>query len=255
VRVLGTALVLILLCVALACGDNSTPKPTSGSLSGNWEITLNRHASTVPQVFSGFLLQSGNSIGGSVILGGGCQGVGPVTGTLDNQQLSLTIHEFGQDVTLVGSAPSSSGFLGGDFSTLPGGCTEFPNTGTWSAQMIPPFGGSFHGTLTSASNGTVSFSGNLTQGPNTGDSNAALSGNLATTGSPQFCSYLTSASITGLISGTAVTLNLFGSDGVQITQINATAAADATSITGPYIFQKISDSCFGDQGTIQITFP
>jgi hypothetical protein len=252
---LATTLVLIVLCTVTACGNKSSPKSNADSLSGNWEITLDRHASTVPLTFSGFLLQSGNSVSGSVILGGNCQGVGPVKGTLDSQKLSLTISEFGQDLTLVGSAPSSSGFLAGDFSTLPGGCTAFPNTGTWSAQMIPPLGGSFHGTLTSTSNGTVNFTGTLAQGPNTGDSNAPLSGSVATTGSQQFCSYLTSASITGLVSGTAVTLNLFGPNGVQTTQINATASADGTSITGPYVFQTISNSCFGDQGTLQITFP
>ena len=254
-RLLATAWALIILCMVTACGNSSTPKSSASSLSGNWEITLNLHASTVPLTLSGFLLQSGSSIAGSVILGGNCQGVGPVNGTLDSQKLSLTISEFGQDLTLVGSAPSSSGFLAGDFSTLPGGCTAFPNTGTWSAQMIPPLTGSFHGTLTSTSNGTVNFMGTLAQGANTGDSNATLSGDLTTAGSQQFCSYVTSASITGLISGTAVTLNLFGPDGVQTTQINATASTDGTSISGPYVFQKISNSCFGDQGTMQITFP
>jgi hypothetical protein len=252
---LATAFVLIVFCMVTACGNNSSPKSNASSLSGNWEITLNRHSNNVPLTFSGFLLQSGNSIKGSVILGGNCQGVGPVSGTLDNQKLSLTISEFGQDLTLVGSTPSITGFIAGDFSTLPGGCTAFPNTGTWSAQMIPSLGGSFHGTLTSTSNGTVNFNGTLAQGPNTGDSNATLTGSLSTTGSQQFCSYVTSASITGLISGTAVTLNLFDPDGVQITQLNVTASANAASMSGPYVFQKISDSCFGDQGTVQITFP
>jgi hypothetical protein len=252
---LATAFVLIVLCTVMACGNSSSPKSNADSLSGNWEITLDRHASTVPLTFSGFLLQSGKTISGSLILGGNCQGVGPVKGTLDSQKLSLTISEFGQDVSLVGSAPSSSGFLAGDFSTLPGGCTAFPNTGTWSGQMIPTLGGSFHGTLTSTSNGTVNLTGTLAQGANTGDSNATLSGSVKATGSQQFCSYVTSASITGLVSGTAVTLNWFGPDGVQTTQINATASADGTSITGPYVFQTISNTCFGDQGTFQITFP
>src|SRR5215472_419887 len=140
--------VLLGIAFLAACGT-SDPKPVPSSLSGNWSITLNRHAATDPQTFSGFLLQSGTTLNGSVILGDGCSGVGPVTGTLDGQNLSMTINEFGQDISLAGSVPSGNGILSGAFSTLPGGCTGFPNTGTWVAQLIPTIGGTFHGTLVS----------------------------------------------------------------------------------------------------------
>ena len=216
---------------------------------------MNRHAATDPQTFSGFLLQSGTTLSGSVILGDGCSGVGPVTGTLDGQNLSMTISESGQDVSLAGSVPTGNGILSGSFSTLPGGCTGFPNTGTWVAQLVPPLGGTFHGTLSSPSNGTVSITGDLEQGNNTGASSAALTGSVVANNPQTFCSYLTTATISGVISGTSVTLNLFGPDGVQITQIDASTTPDATSLTGSYVFQALSTSCFGDQGIFQITFP
>lgn len=255
VRFLGCAMVLLLLCFTIACGSSKNSTTASGGLTGNWQITLNRHSTTLPLTFSGFLLQSGNSVAGSVVLGDGCLGVGPVTGTLDNQKLSLTINEFGQDVSLEGPVPASSGFLSGNFSTLPGGCTAFPNTGTWSAQLVQPLAGNFHGTFASTTNGTTNVTGNLTQGPNTGASNATLTGAITANDPRPFCSYLTTATISGVISGTTVTLNLFGPDGVQITQLDATATPDAVAVTGNYGFQSISNSCFGDQGTFQLMFP
>jgi len=225
-------------------------------LTGNWQITLNRHASTQPQNYSGFLVQSGDAIAGSVILGGGCSGVGPVVGKMDGQNLSLTINQFGQELTLTGAVPSSSGFMSGDFSTLAGACNAFPNTGTWTAIEVPPVAGTFHGTFTSAGNGAaVSVTGTLAQGPNTGNSNAPLTGTMAISGSATFCDYLTTASVTGLISGTNVTLNLFGPEGSQIAQIPASIVPDGTSITGNYSFQGVSSSCTGDTGIMRLTFP
>jgi hypothetical protein len=254
-RRVAIAFILSALAILTACGSSNNSQSDAAPLSGNWAITLDRHAVTDPQTFSGFLVQSGNAISGSVILGDGCQGVGPVTGTLDSQKLSMTINEFGQEVSLVGDVPSGNGFISGSFSTLPGGCTQFPNTGTWSARLIPPVGGNFHGTLTSTKNGIVNVTGNLGQGPNTGASNATITGNIVASAPQQFCAYLTSATISGVISGTQATLNLFGPDGVQTTQIDGTLTPDSTSLTGPYVFQRISNSCFGDQGTLQITFP
>jgi hypothetical protein len=249
---------LSFLVFGTACGSNAGPQPNVAPLTGNWQISLNRHASTTPLIFSGFLIQSKNSVTGSVVLGGGCQGVGPVTGTVDNQKLSMTINEFGQEVSLTGDVPSGSGgFLSGEFSTLPGGCTAFPNTGTWSARIVPPLSGQFHGTLSSfGGNGTISVTGNLVQGQNTGASNATLTGSIEVVNSQQFCSYLTTATISGVISGTNVTLNLFGPTGAQITQVNASITPDSTTLTGEgIVFSGISNTCLGDHGTLQITFP
>jgi hypothetical protein len=80
---------------------------------------------------------------------------------------------------------------------------------------------------------------------------------MSVTGTPQFCPYLTTATITGLISGTNVTLNLFGPNGSQISQVPfvATATSNGASLTGSYLFPKISTACPGDTGTMQLTFP
>ncbi len=256
---LGTAISMSCLLALLACGGGGGGA-TSGPLTGNWEITLQRHGLPQPATYTGFLIQNGSSITGSVILGDACSGVGSVTGTVNGQNLTLDINEFGQDVSLIGSMPAGSGPIGGQFSTPAGACTApYTSTGTWSAVPVPPLNGNFTGVFSStADNGPppVNVTGTVTQGPNTGASNATLSGTItATSAASSFCSYLTTATITGTISGEVVTLNLYGPDGALISQISAaTITPDGTSLTGEYTFQQISKSCLGDQGTLQLTF-
>ena len=239
--------------INLGCGGGNSPVVNSNSLSGNWVITLNRHANSSPQIFSGFLLQSGSSVIGSVILGNPCQGVGPVSGSVNKQGLALTINEFGQDLTLTGPAPSSNTTLSGQFSTLAGGCTLYPNTGTWTGTKIPPVTGRFIGTFVSnfQNNGTTSFTGSITQGANIGSSNTTLTGSLQVTGTTGACSYISSVSINGLISGTAVSLGLFNSSGAEVSQIPGTATVDGKSISGTYTF-PILGACPPDQGSFQL---
>lgn len=251
------AVLLHFLVLVPACGTNHTSPQNTMPLTGNWKITLNRHASNTPLNYSGFLIQSGSAVNGSVILGGGCQGVGPVTGTVDNQKVEMTINQFGQDLSLTGDIPTGSGgVLSGEFSTLAGGCTNFPNTGTWLARLVPPLNSKFHGTLTSPSNGTIEVTGTLVQGPNTGGSTATLTGTIDAQPPQPFCAYLTTATMSGVISGTFVTLNVFGPTGVQITQVQGTITPDATALAAQnVIFGTLSNSCLGDNTTLQITFP
>jgi hypothetical protein len=280
VKWLSVGLLLSTLIATMACGGGGNSTSTSsGPLSGNWQIALARHVlPTQPLTYTGFLIQSGDSFSGNLLLGSGfigsgCSGVGPVTGTVSGQNVSLTIDEFGEDVSLTGTMPASNAApMNGEFSFLAGGCNAFPGTGTWSAFQVMPIEGSFHGTFTSTlpppNNGTVNVAGTLTQGPNTGASTATLTGNISVVGTPHFCSYLSTATITGLISGTSVSLNLFGPDGSLITQIGqigqigdpqvstqATVTPDGTALSAPYTFPAISTSCAEDQGIFQVTFP
>jgi len=277
-RRLLVGLLLITLIATTACGGGGSNSGNSGPLSGNWQIALARQAApTQPLTYTGFLTQSGASVSGSLILGSGslnpgCSGVGPVTGTVTGQNVSLTINQFGDDVSLSGSLPPAGAPMNGEFSFLSGGCNAFPGSGTWSVFQVVPISGSFHGTFTSTlpppNNGTVNVVGTLTQGPNTGSSTATLTGSISVVGTPHFCNYLSTATITGLISGTSVMLNLFGPNGSLITQIGQigqignpqvtnqlTVTADATALSGPYVLPAISTSCSEDQGMFQVTFP
>jgi hypothetical protein len=248
----------------VSCGTGTKIAPAT-PLSGNWQITLNRQTNPVPLTYTGFLLQTNNSVTGSLILGDGCSGDGPVKGTINGQSLQLDVNEFGQNLTLTAALPSTgsaSTFLGGQFSTVTGGCT-YSSSGTWSAVQVAPITGPFHGKLvSSAGNGTVDVAGTFTQGPNTGASYATLSATLSTTSVPPFCSYVATASITGVISGTTATLFFFDANGTQMNTfpLVATVALDGTSLTVDYFFLPISSSCQtgngqGDTGTLKLSFP
>lgn len=261
-------LVLSALAATLSCGGGGNSSTASSSITGNWQFTLTRHNSTEVWTFAGFLVQSGNSVAGSVTVNAGCQGVGPVTGTFDGKTLQLTLGALGQDFSLSADLPAGSSMgtiTGGQFSTLQGGCIGFSSTGTWSAVRISPLAGAFHGTFVSEAtpkNADLDVTGTLTQGTNIGASNATVSGTITAGGSSRFCSYLSTASVTGTISGPVLTLTLFGPNGSQIGQIPAGVTGtpailtpDATSLTASYNFEAISKSCPGDQGTVTLTFP
>lgn len=270
-RLLTTTLLFCILLIATSCGGGSSSSAHPDSaISGNWVITLVRHNSTEPWTFSGFLLQSGGSVSGSVILGAGvgCQGVvGPVTGSFDGKQLQLTIGSFGQDFSLTGGMTSggSSGdaSLQGQFSTVQGGCLGFSSSGTWSAVRIPPLSTTFHGHFVPAAINvaTIDVTGTLAQGSNVGASNATLTGTINSTGGTQFCPYISTGSVTGVISGDNVVLNLYGPDGSQIGQIPdfgfppAALSADGKSLTGDYSLQGLSVDCPVNNGTVTLTFP
>jgi hypothetical protein len=254
---------MCILCgsiVLIACGSGVSRTTTvPGLFSGNWQFTLNRVANPIPLTYSGFLLQTGNLITGSLILGGECAGVGPVTGTITGQTFQLDVNESGQDLTLTGAIPSGGAggvLLGGQFSTLGGGCTD-ASTGTWTSIQVTPLNGTFHGTLVSQTNGTVDVTGALSQGPNGGASNAPLSGSMVTSSVPPFCSYATTATITGQISGTVASLFLFGANGAPLNAdpIVAAITANGSGLSGSYSFQSISKACPGDIGTLQLSFP
>jgi len=255
---------LLVPLVMLACGSGANSADAGGLLSGNWEMTLLRTGNPAPETYSGFLLQSGNSVSGAFILGDNCSGVGPVNGTVDGQNFQLDVNEFGQDLSLTGTVPpggpSSNTFLSGAFSSLAGGCVTHPTTGTWSAVQVQPISGTFHGTLVLSSQTTLNVTGTLTQSPNTGSSNASLNGSITASVGPQFCAYLTSATIRGLISGTAVSLNLFGPDGSQIGTIGtgealASVTPNGASLSGNASLSQISKSCPEQSGSFQILFP
>lgn len=255
---------LLVPLIMPACGSGANSADAGGPLSGNWEMTLLRTGNPAPETYSGFLLQSGDSLSGAFILGDNCSGVGPVSGSVNGQNFQLDVNEFGQDLSLTGTlppgGPSSSTFLSGAFSSLAGGCVTHPSTGTWSAVQVQPIAGSFHGTLVLQPSQTLNVTGTLTQGPNAGSSNASLNGSITASGGTPFCAYLTTATITGLISGTGVSLNLFGPDGSQIGTIGsgealASVTANGASLSGNASLSQISKSCPEQSGSFQITFP
>jgi len=191
------------------------------------ESTLN------PRSQSGFLLQSGNAVTGNVLLTDvPCTGIGSVTGTLAGTDVSLVISPTGLVLNLSGTVTSSANSMSGDYTILSAGCSSTntaPQTGTWTANLVPPFSGSYQGSFTQSDGSTYAVSSQLTQGSNAGLSTAGVTGTFNITG---FC--FASANVTGDVSGTAVVLNLVDSDGTQVGEMYATSSLDATSLTGTY---------------------
>ena len=261
VRLSLLILLLGVLIPAMACGGSGSAAPQGGSLSGNWQITLNGQAPPAVAL-TGFLIQSGGSVTGNLLQGliSNCSGVGSVTGTVNGQNVSLNINQSGATIGLTGSASAAS--MSGEFTSQPGTCSFIPNSGTWSAVQVVPISGSFHGAFTSREgNGTVAVTGTLNQGPNTGSSTATLSGTLTTTSATTFCSYVLPGTITGLISGTQVQMSLYGENGLEYAQLgnvggeSTTVTPDGTSLSGGYAFAGISAACPSDQGTFELSFP
>jgi hypothetical protein len=235
-RTLERAL-LICLAMLIACGGGDNPK--TASLSGNWQILLQSDTSSETQ--SGFLLQSGHIITGGLQLSGQtisglaeCVGVGSVQGQSSGSNVAMSVSLAGQTANLNGSSGSHLTTMSGDYSILASGCGQ-TEVGKWTATQVKPLTGNFQFTFTSdASPATFHYLVTITQGPNTGESTATLSGSMTSSDAP--C--LSSASIAGVISGTSVVLNFVSTDGHSLGKYQGIMTTDATSITGFYRFSN-----------------
>ena len=131
-RLSCVSLLLGMLIATASCGGGTSTSAQSQALSGNWQMSL----AVSPQstlTFTGFLVQSSNSVTGSFILGSDCPGVGSVTGTVDGQNVTLAVNQLGDNVNFTGSMPSSDAPIVGSFSNLSAGCPLDGDSGTFSA--------------------------------------------------------------------------------------------------------------------------
>jgi hypothetical protein len=221
-------------------------------LSGNWQLTLQNGVTSYSQ--SGFVLQSGKSLNGHLVLTGNCAGVGSAQGEMNASAVSLTVNQSAQTIGLTGSAAGDGSTISGDYSILTAGCGA-TETGTWSGERIKTLSGSFTGEFTSGVVGVApfEFSGMLTQGANTGSTFATMAGSMTSSNAVCFAD----ATISGNISGKSVVLNFVASDGLAVGQLTGTASTDATTVTGTYDFfnatKPIPGCPLGDFGSVTLT--
>ncbi len=244
-RFLAVASLVGALLLFTACGGGSsgTSNSQSGAPSGNWQLNLTQSEPPTNPHFawaiSGFLQQSKSSFAGSVVIPGNpknlsCAGVGSVTGTLNGQNVTLAVNEGGSTVNLTGSISSDNQSMSGEYTTLAGGCTAKPTSGTWTASLIPTLTGKFTGTLSNstymqvvtgvAPPAPIVVSGEFTQTSGTGASNASVTGTITAIDYPCF----RTAYLTGTISGQNVLLSVFGLDGTQIGNLGSPAGNPPT---------------------------
>jgi|ERR1700722_1419083 len=256
------AIALAFAMISTGCGSSSSSKTQTDDLSGNWQMTLQSAMSSETQ--SGFLLQSGTAITGSILFSGqtisgqtSCAGVGATVGQLSGGAVTITEIPAGQTISLTGVPSTSFSAMGGNYSILASGCGQ-TEVGTWTATKVSPLTGNFGATFSLAGASDFHFLGTITQGLNTGGSSATLTGTMTSADSPCF----TQASIAGVISGTSVVLNFLTSDGVTLGKFTGTMTTDAASIGGGYKFSNASDptalgACegFGGNSTITVQTP
>jgi len=253
---------IVLLALPLllsACGDSSKKDPmSSGPLSGNWQMSLQKADSTLtPKTQSGFLTQSGETIGGSLMFTDvPCSGIGSVNGTVSGSNVSFVVAPTGVTVNLTGTVGSGESSMSGNYTILSNGCSgsqSSPQTGTWTASLVTPLKGNIQGSLASnVHNTSYALTGSISQGSSAGTSNAPLTGTLTATG---YC--FSTVNIVGAISGTAVAINLVDAGGVEVGQVNGTASLDGTSVTGTYqvlgLGKGAAPGCVdGDSGTMTL---
>jgi len=250
---------LALLLASVGCGGGSSNSSTAaGPLTGNWQITLqNADKALKAKTQSGFLLQQNNQVSGDMTLRAPlCAGVGGVTGQVSGSSVNLTIVPTGLSINLMGTIGSDQASMNGNYTILTEGCSAVgvaPESGTWTANLLPPLNGNFQGTFESNHIGDVTVSGQIAQQPNpSANTSAPLTGNLAVS---DYC--FSSATLYGAVSGTNVVLNILDADGSQIGQVIGTSSLDSKSVTGTFrvLQQKGKPPCgSGDAGTVTLTF-
>ena len=174
-------------------------------------------------------------------------GSAPVNGTINGQNVTLTVVAGTQTFTLTGSlSPDGSTMMGTYASTDGKGCGTAQTGLHWSATSVKPLSGSVQGIFHSVagtfrivtgdiliiSNQNFPVSGVLTQGANIGASNATVTGTLTFQGYP--C--LNTASVNGQISGNSVLLQIVASNGLNVGQIGSPGLPSDT--VSPVVFEN-----------------
>ena len=246
--------VLTCILAALSCGGGHSKATDPGLLSGNWQIGLQPSPpATSTPTEAGFLLQDGTSLTGQFVLGGQtqCAGLGSAQGTVNGNNVEITLAQTGQTVTLTGTAASDGSTMGGTYALLNSGCGGETSTGTWTANPVKPVSGTYLATFNSFSLGVYSFTVTVTQGDNTGASLATISGTTTSSNAP--CG--DNLTVAGVVGGTSIVFNFLTSDGTAVGQFRGSTSTDGKALNGTYDFiaQSSNASCVaGDSGSITL---
>src|SRR5579863_1323597 len=101
-----------------ACGGGGSNSTGKSLLSGNWQFALTNPLTGAVKLESGFLLQSGSALNGTVLLTGGtvCAGIGSAQGQLQGSNVSIAVSQVGQTITLTGTTQGSGSQMSGNYS-------------------------------------------------------------------------------------------------------------------------------------------
>ncbi len=248
----------ILLSSCGSSGNSGNTQVNDNSLEGNWQFTMGPppDGSFLGGLQGGFLLQTNSTVTGSTayavslpLLPYPCNsGSSQVTGTINNQTVSLTAVAGSQTFTLAGTLSFDGTTIVGTYSSTAGTAGDGSACGTaqsglqWSAALVPtitgPIQGNFHSTGGPAALAEQDFlvSGGLFQAANTGASSAAVTGDLTflnpTTNLSDYPCF-TSASLSGQVSGNVINLQIVGADGSILGEIGELPGSNGVTGVNP----------------------
>lgn len=223
--------------------------PADGSFGGAAVNTQSScgigSAPPCPLLLGGFLLPNNGSVSGALTYSitsipqqpgtFPCSGSATVTGSLSGQNVKLTVQAGLQTFSLSGTLSADGSTMTGTYSsTATQGCGTAQSGLQWTAVSVPSVSGQFQGFFHSRvshiqfnpgfpSDEDFPISGFLTQGANTGATNATVTGVLNfDEGYPCLG---TTASVNGQISGDSIVLQIIASNGLIVGQIGSSATS------------------------------
>jgi hypothetical protein len=247
--ILLLASTMMLSACGSSSGHGSLPPAT---LSGNWQFSMAEQInpdqgqpSFTGGLQGGFLLQNNGSVTGTAFYSVTLQpplgsdgspdvcssGSAQITGTVSGQTVALTEVAGAQTFTFTGTLSLDGSTMAGSYTSTDGAGCGIATTQGWHAVLVPPLAGPISGTFHSTggaaglSNQDFPVTGQLTQGQNSGGA-ATVTGTLSFLNPLNNLSdypCLSTASVSGQISGNSVVLQLLGSDKSNLGQIGATA--------------------------------
>jgi hypothetical protein len=227
---------MLMLC---GCSNHIPDVPQFGpQLSGNWQFTVANppDQSFVGGLQGGFLVQNNNSVTGNIafsISAGSSlcnSGSAPITGMISGQNVTFTAIVGAQTFTFTGSVSTDNSSMVGTYSSTAGTACGTAQRGLpWSANVVPPLVGAIQGSFHSTGgnsglmNQQFAVTGLISQAENNGDSSAVVTGTLIFDVDPvsllSVYPCIDTVTVSGRISGNAVTLQMIASDGSNVGQI------------------------------------
>ena len=267
-RLLLVAATIITIAMMLsACGGSAASggSQPSGTLSGNWQFTVfqnpdpNYPPNQLYGLQGGFLLQTNDSFTGQAVYSVSNLNSEKVAQVCNAGSAAITEATVGGQNVLTAVAgsqtyvltitQSSNSSISGTYTATQGTASDGTVCGIgtsesgpqkWQANLVPPLTGAITGSFHSTSGNSglndqdFAVSGVLTQGENIGASDATITGSLNFTGYP--C--LSTASVTGQISGASVLLQMIGTNGSTVGLIGEPPASASTGVN-PVIFDSV----------------
>jgi len=226
---------LILVVAALfAVGCSGSGSGSSGpgviNMAGSWNFATSSARGTTTG--TGTLAQSGSSISGTLALTGACAASAPLSATLSGTNISATLTENGQVVTLSGTVASTGSSASGSYTSAAGGCTN-GDAGTWTATRTS-LSGSFAGALSPTDHNPVGLFLVLTE------DNGTISGSASFTNS----TCLHTMRVKGDESGPEIQLSGSGSNASVSLDLTLDATGKILSVTS-----HVNGSCSGESGS------